>query len=418
VQFNGIMWRLPKSDLKLGLTLRIVAVSAVCFAATSAYLLFDAEHSARSRMDEVAQLTARELTLQRSKMDWLRGSEVGFPDLQMIATTLMSPGTCIAYRANTGEIPQRICSGVQTSDSETPAVFAALYRATFDLARATTRPVTFKGERLGDAVVWVDPTTLTAQAWQQGGRLIAVLGLALPLLTILVYAALVSLAESLGTALQERNELTRKLIALQDDERRSIARELHDEFGQNLAAIRALAASISQTAKQECPSILTECDSISRTATQTMDGLRGTLFRLRPPDVEELGLAASLEGLVAGWNGRTRGRTRFESRFNGEFEQLSPALAANLYRIAQEAITNASKHAEATRVVLELTLRAEHIALTVSDNGRAVERDPAVKAGMGFLGMRERVGVLGGKLTFEASRPNGSTLNVVIPVAP
>jgi signal transduction histidine kinase len=271
---------------------------------------------------------------------------------------------------------------------------------------------------LGDAVVWVDPTTLTAQAWHQGGRLIVVMALALPLLTVLIYTALVSLAESLGTALNERNELTRKLIALQDDERRNIARELHDELGQNLAAIRALAAAVSQTAQQDCPAILAECDSISRTATHMMEGLRGTLFRLRPPDVEELGLAASLEGLVAGWNGRSRGRTRFESRFKGEFEQLPVELAANLYRIAQEAITNASKHAQATRVVLELTMHTQQIALTVSDDGRPVERDPSVKSGMGFLGMRERVGALGGKLTFEASRPNGSTLNVVIPVAP
>jgi hypothetical protein len=90
------MWGLPKRDLKVRLTLRIVAVSAICFAAISAYLLFDAAHCARSRMDEVAQLTARELKLQRSKMDWLRGPEVGFPDLQMIATTLLSPGMCIA----------------------------------------------------------------------------------------------------------------------------------------------------------------------------------------------------------------------------------------------------------------------------------------------------------------------------------
>jgi signal transduction histidine kinase len=412
------MWGLPKRDLKIRLTLRIVAVSAICFAATSAYLLFDAAHSARSRMDEVAQLTARELTLQRSKMDWLRGSEVGFPDLQMIATTLMSPGMCIAYRTNSGATLQRFCSGVQASDSETPALFAVPYRSTFDLARTIASPVTFRGERLGDAVVWVDPTTLTAQAWHQGGRLIVVMALALPLLTVLIYTALVSLAESLGTALNERNELTRKLIALQDDERRNIARELHDELGQNLAAIRALAAAVSQTAQQDCPAILAECDSISRTATHMMEGLRGTLFRLRPPDVEELGLAASLEGLVAGWNGRSRGRTRFESRFKGEFEQLPVELAANLYRIAQEAITNASKHAQATRVVLELTMHTQQIALTVSDDGRPVERDPSVKSGMGFLGMRERVGALGGKLTFEASRPNGSTLNVVIPVAP
>jgi len=412
------MWRLPPSDLKLRLTLRIIALSAICFAVTSGYLLYDAAHSSRARMDEVAVLTARELTLQRNKMDWARGLEIPFPDLQMIATTLMSPGMCISYQTRSGENLQRFCSGIQTSDSDTPALFSALYRATFAPAHTTLQPVIFRSEKLGDAVVSVDPTTLTAQAWHQAGRLIVVMGLALPLLTVLIYAALASLAESLGRALNERNALTRQLIALQDDERRHIARELHDELGQSLAAIRALAASASLTAQKDCPAILAECDSIARTATHMMDGLRGTLFRLRPPDVEELGLAASLESLIAGWNGRTRGRTFFEGRLNGEFEQISADLATNLYRIAQEAMTNASKHAQATRVVLELSIQAEQIALTVRDNGHALERDSAARPGMGFLGMRERVGALGGKLTFEASRANGSTLNVIIPVAP
>ena len=79
-----------------------------------------------------------------------------------------------------------------------------------------------------------------------------------------------------------------------------------------------------------------------------METLRGTLFRLRPPDVEELGLVASLEGLVAGWNGRSRGETRFSIRFDGAFETLPATISASLYRIVQEALTNAAKHAVAT----------------------------------------------------------------------
>jgi signal transduction histidine kinase len=158
-----------------------------------------------------------------------------------------------------------------------------------------------------------------------------------------------------------------------------------------------------------------------------METLRGTLFRLRPPDVDELGLAASLEGLVAGWNGRSRGRTRFEIRLGGGFEGLPSAVGASLYRIAQEAITNAAKHAEATRVVLQLTAReaptlgdgaTKEIELTVDDDGQAGDHDQAVRSGMGLLGMRERVATLGGRLSFEAGQKTGSILRVVIPVAP
>jgi signal transduction histidine kinase len=233
------------------------------------------------------------------------------------------------------------------------------------------------------------------------------------------------LAESLERTLEERTELTRRLIALQDEERRHLARELHDEFGQCLAAIRALAASASQASAQDCPAVLSDCAGIERTAARMTETLRGALFRLRPPDIEELGLAASLEGLVAGWNGRSCGRTRFETRLCGGLEDLPPALSAGLYRIAQEAITNAAKHADATRVVLQLTKSEARspgsrgtmeVELTVDDDGKAGEADPPAKPGMGLLGMRERVATLGGRLSFEAGYMSGSVLRVVVPV--
>jgi signal transduction histidine kinase len=322
------------------------------------------------------------------------------------------------------------------------------------------------GGRIGDAVVWVDPDVLTEEAWHEAGRLMTALLIALPLLCALVYAALAralrptqlirtgleriakgdlatrlppfdlaelsavrdvfnQLAENLSSALAERNELIRRLIALQDEERRHLARELHDEFGQSLAAIRALAASARQTAAQDCPALLSECDGIARTATGMMETLRGALFRLRPPDVEELGLAASLDGLVTGWNGRTRGQPRFELKLDGDVDTLPAAIGDNLYRIAQEAITNAAKHAEATTVSLRLAMgkapdgdRSEtrkQVELVVEDDGRASER--AVKSGMGLLGMRERVASLGGHLAFEARAGLGAVLRVVIPVA-
>jgi signal transduction histidine kinase len=463
------MWTLPRSDLKYRLTLRICAVSGFCFAATSGYFLVDTARSARARQGTIAELTAKVLTLQQSKMDWVNNPRSEFPDLQAIATPLTAPGLCIAYRANSGEVVQRVCGGPQNDDADSPAVFAALYRHLFDLGRETVRPVLFRGEKRGEAVVWVDPATLTSQAWHEVGRLISVMVVTLLLLCGVVYAALARalrptrliraglerlaandlsarlppfdlaelsairdvfnhLAESLGTALADRQELTRRLIALQDDERRHLARELHDEFGQCLAAIRALAASASQSAAQDCPGLRSECDSIARTATHMMETLRGTLFRLRPPDVDELGLAASLEGLIAGWNGRSRGRTRFEIRLCGGFESLPTAFGANLYRIAQEAITNAAKHAEATRVILHLTMRearsargdcaTREIELGVDDDGRAGDHDQAVKSGMGFLGMRERVATLGGRLSFETGGKTGTALRVVIPVVP
>lgn len=448
------MWN--RSDLKLRLTLRVAAVAALCFAAISAYFLIDADRAVQARIDGIADLAAKTLELQQGKIQWMSNPRTNFPDLDNIASAVMAPGLCLAFRAANGDMQQRFCGGAPGRASEPPQAFAAFYRALFEPGREAVRPVTSRGARIGDAVVWVDPAVLTAEAWHEAGRLIAALALALPLLCILVYAALARalrptqlvragleriaandlsarlppfdlaelsairdvfnhLAESLEAALAARSELTRKLIALQDEERRHLARELHDEFGQSLAAIRALAASARQTAAQDCPSLLSECDGIARTATGMAETLRGALFRLRPPDVEELGLVASLDGLIAGWNGRSRGQTRFEIGFSGTFDHLPPAVSANLYRIVQEALTNGAKHAGATRVTLQLTMRDGDIDLVVADDGRPNET--AVKSGMGLLGMRERVAALGGRLNFEANPDRGCTLRVLIPAA-
>lgn len=449
------MWNRPRFDLKVRLTLRVAAISAACFAAISAYFLVTADSAAHARIDGIAAIVAKTLELQQGKVQWVASPRSDFPNLDPVSAHVMTPGLCLGFRSASGEMLQRFCSGAPAPASPPPQAFAAFYRSLFDPGREAARPVIVRGTKLGETVVSVDPAVQTAEAWHEAGRLTIALAIALPLLCALVYAALARalrptrmigngleriaagdlttrlppfdlaelsairdvfnhLAESLETALAERSELTRRLIALQDEERRHLARELHDEFGQSLAAIRALAASARQTAAQDCPGLLGECDSIARTATGMMETLRGALFRLRPPDVDELGLVASLEGLVSGWNGRSRGQTRFDIRFDGAFESVPASVSANLYRIVQEALTNAAKHADATRVSLHLTMAESEIALAIEDDGRPNEA--AVKSGMGLLGMRERVAALRGRLSFETG-PNGSALRVFIPLA-
>ncbi|MGY3445337.1 MULTISPECIES: histidine kinase [unclassified Bradyrhizobium] len=460
------MWIWSGSDLKLRLMLRVAAVTALCFAAIAGYFLIESDRAVRARIAAIADVTAKTLELQQSKIQWLNNPRAEFPDLDSVAGSVMAPGLCLAFRSTSGEISQRFCGGAQTDAAAPPQVFAALYRRLFDPGREAVRPVVSRGQAIGqvigEAVVWVDPAVLTAEAWHDAGRLMAALLIALPLLCALVYAALAralrptrlirdgleriargdlaarlppfdlaelsaigdvfnQLAERLATALSERSALTQKLILVQDEERRHLARELHDEFGQSLAAIRALAASARLTAVQDCPPLLAECDGIARTATDMMETLRGALFRLRPPDVDELGLAASLEGLIAGWNGRSRGAPQFEIAMAGSLERIPTSVSANLYRIVQEALTNAAKHAGATRVTLRLQMReaapghAGEIALAIEDDGRP--GDSPIKSGMGLLGMRERVAALGGRLSFETGQPAGSSLRVTVPVA-
>src|SRR4029079_7977613 len=222
--------------------------------------------------------------------------------------------------------------------------------------------------------------------------------------------------QRLQTTLAERNALTRKLIEVQDEERQRLARELHDAFGQSLTAIAAQAASAAHTAERECPSLLGECRTISRTTAVLLETLRAALVRLRPPDIEELGLTISLESLVASWNGFEKGRTRFEIAVIGPADDLPPGVGASLYRIAQEAITNAAKHAHAGHVQLRLEAGDADIVLTVEDDGEASSAYAAPKVVMGLLGMQERVVSLGGTLQFERRETGGARLVARIPV--
>lgn len=448
----------PRLDLKLRLTLQIAALMALCLAGAVAWLLLDGARAGEAQVSRIADLMARDLSFQREQMQWVRGAPGVFPDLQRLAPALMAPGLCITFRPAGPAGLQRLCSGAEPDDARTPEPFARLYDGLFGARGTAERTVEVGGTVAGAVTVSLAPETLSSRAWREVSRLAAVTAAMLLVLCALVYVALAralrptriirdgldrltqgdlaarmpafdlaelsavgqvfnTLAARLQAALEESRGLTRRLIAVQDEERRFLARELHDEFGQSLAAIGAVAALAGQTAARDCPALVPECLSIGRTAQTMMQALRGALLRLRPPEVEELGLVASLEGLVAGWNGRLGATTRFSLDVSGRLDPLEADFAAGIYRIAQEAITNAAKHAGASRVRLTLARAPgpdDAVTLTVADDGRG-STGPAAD-GFGLLGMRERVASMGGALAIEAAPAGGLLLRASLPL--
>jgi signal transduction histidine kinase len=443
-------------DLKLRLALRVAALAAVCFLAVAAYALFDSDRATRTKAAHIAEIVAKDISLQQSQAQWYSLSSSSTPDLQRVAAPLMEPGLCIAYRNSAGDFRQGICNGALADETAAPESFAALYRAIFHPGEPISRPLLIEGKPSGVAVATFDAATQIAQSWHEASRILSIMAFALAGLCLAVYAALAralrpthaihagltqlaandlsarlpnfdlaelsaisnvfnTLAQKLQATLAERNALTRKLIAVQDEERRHLARELHDEFGQSLTAIAAQAAAAAHTAERESPALLEECRGISRTTAGMMETLRGALVRLRPPDIEEFGLALSLESLVASWNGFEKGRTRFDIAIIGKVDDLPPSVCASLYRIAQEAITNAAKHAQARHVQLRLQAEDTEIVLSVEDDGEAANESPSPKAGMGLLGMQERVVSLNGTLRFERRPAGGARLVATIP---
>src|SRR5438477_10817310 len=182
------MWR--RSDLKVRLTLQVAAVLALCFAAISAWFLIEADRSLHARVEAVAEIATTTLEVQQRKMQWVNNARAAFPDLHVVAASVITPGLCLAFRASHGEILQRFCGGAPDESRDPPRAFAAFYRRLFDPGREVLRPVVFQGATVGQAVVWVDQAVLTAETWHEAGRLMAALAAALPLLCVLVYAAL------------------------------------------------------------------------------------------------------------------------------------------------------------------------------------------------------------------------------------
>jgi len=231
------------------------------------------------------------------------------------------------------------------------------------------------------------------------------------------------LADRLQKTIGEQQKLAERLLTIREEERRHLARELHDELGQCLTSINAEAAYANTVARDGLPALLPCTEAIARTTAHMMKSLQQILRQLRPIGLEEFGLVAGLEQLVRGWNQRSselsnersRERCAYRLELDGEFGNLPDNLNVSLYRIVQESLTNATRHGEATEVVVRIK-RGDGIELSIADDGRR-EAAPPSEPGMGVLGMRERVQALGGSFSLAARQPRGMIVTASIPLA-
>ncbi len=227
----------------------------------------------------------------------------------------------------------------------------------------------------------------------------------------------------LVTALDANRRLARENVRIQEDERRSLARELHDEFGQYLNAIKVDAVSL-RDARVPATDVRDTALSIIGITDHVQRVMRETIARLRPAGLDELGLVAALEHCVEGWQKRLPA-VRFELSTPADGASWNEAVNITLYRVVQEALTNVAKHAQAARVEIRLECPvvaargAGNIKLTITDDGHgyAGTVTPA-GAGLGIVGMRERVEALGGRLVATSQPSGGFVLSAVLPMRP
>lgn len=213
----------------------------------------------------------------------------------------------------------------------------------------------------------------------------------------------------LAHLLEENRRLARQTIDVQENERRNLARELHDEMGQYLNAIKIDAVSMQRQAGREAGSSQASMDAVVRNVDHVYRVINDMIRRLRPAGLDELGLAAAIENCIDDWRARLPSLA-FALEIDGDVSTLDEQLSLTLYRMIQEGLTNVARHADASRVDIRLSRRrnasgGEEIMLSVRDDGRGLAAPAAAKRpGLGLIGMRERVQALGGSL--EAPDPS------------
>lgn len=222
-----------------------------------------------------------------------------------------------------------------------------------------------------------------------------------------------TMAQTLQSSIRNNHRLAQQMIRLQEDERKSLARDLHDEIGQCLTAIHMDASAILNA--KHLAHTHESAKAIDSVARQMMDMVHTMLQRLRPGVLEELGLAVALQELVDLWQQR-HPDICCTVHISQQLEDAEEGIAITAYRIVQECLTNIARHAHARHVAITVSRNGEDLTLLIKDDGMGFDTG-STPSGFGLAGMRERVEGLGGTVMIEseyaANQPNSGVLIAV-----
>ncbi len=210
----------------------------------------------------------------------------------------------------------------------------------------------------------------------------------------------------------ERRRTSSTALAAQEEERARVARDLHDEVNQSLTALLLRLEAARVKAPVELAHELAETKAL---ANQAMEELLMLARQLRPTALDDLGLNAALAGHVKELGRRGKVNSTFES--SGDFSGLPTDVQLVVYRVAQEAMSNAAQHSGAERVDVKLARQGDRVELTVADDGSGFTFDQATR-GLGIAGMRERALLVGGDMQVESRLDSGTRVRLTVPLEP
>lgn len=453
--------------LVLQLVARLLLIVALCLGAATLWATVDAYRSVDRATAASAQRVAQALQALYWHEFLLRSSRtreqlLPVPEWRTLETMkLISPGVCVEFQpAIAFEKP--LCGQSEGLGKTPPRWFASIVPTFLGSHAEVVRPVSPRAASAGTVVATPDAAAAISLAWEYVLNVIDVallMAAAIAILASLAIAHALAPARAIVTALQrmargqyrtklprfrsmelamignavselggrleeateQRAALTRRLIEIRDDERRALARELHDEFGQNLSAILAFANTIETAGAKESrdSGIAQDARMISQATHHLMASLRDALRQLRNPLPEALGLEASLVNLVDSWRSQSAARPTIQLDVKGDLTDISGPAATAAYRVAQECLTNALRHGSAREVSLRIERRAgedDALLIRVEDDGGGDAERVAQSAGFGLTGIRERVTAAGGSLSILPAR-GGLSVAATIPLA-
>jgi len=217
----------------------------------------------------------------------------------------------------------------------------------------------------------------------------------------------------------ELQNLSQRLLKVQDEERRKLSRDLHDSAGQTLAALRISISLLEQKWKEE-PSKMALFSDASKLADQAIEEIRTMSYLLHPPLLDEVGFACAAEWYIQGFAKRSGVNVSLD--IATDLPRLPMSIEVALFRVLQESLTNVHRHSGATKVTVCFRRQFEQIILEVRDNGCGIPaerlvrlREASAETGVGLAGMRERMNELNGKLEME-SDGHGTTMRAIVPL--
>lgn len=435
-------------SLQLKLNLMITCLLLVLLSVSAIFVVKNASEDVRAEVASTANLALHlldaEILHYSSDFGWINSD--GYDSIFKLKSLDNIRHLKIDFYDINGKLRETNRVKRQALDGNAPPQwFVNAMSLTGSELQKQTRNIILSGRYVGEMVVTPDPSYEIAEVWDDTIGLLGLAAVFFVLINVLVYLAVKytfkpvdrilealtqieqgqfssrlpdfkpvelhaigqkfnAMADTLQSSTQNNHRLTQQIIRLQEDERKSLARDIHDEIGQYLTAIHVDASAILNGRKL---SVAKEsARAISSVTRQMMDMVHEILQRLRPRALDELGLSLALGELVHQWRQRCRNVIIIQN-IASDIGPIDEAVSITAYRVAQECLTNIAKHANARRVTISVKQDKQFLYLHIEDDG--VGFDPTVTAeGFGLAGMNERIQGLMGEMKIESSKRYGT----------